>query len=168
MAKTIYLCGFMGCGKTTIGTKLSKMMGRNFVDMDDYIEKKYHLSIPEIFAQLGEQTFRQYETQAIRELSNQGNLVVATGGGAMTIEQNGILAKQNGIVLFLDAPFEACYQRIAGDSNRPNAHTRTKEELLKLYQSRYPLYQKNSNYTIDASDSPLMIANRILQMCNPR
>lgn len=84
----------------------------------------------------------------------------------MTIEQNGTLAKQNGIVLFLDAPFEDCYHRIAGDSNRPNAHSRTKEELLELYQTRYPLYQKNSSYTIDASDSPLMIANRILQLYN--
>lgn len=166
MAKTIYLCGFMGCGKTTIGVKLSKMMGRSFVDMDDYIEKKHHLTIPEIFAQVGEQTFRQYETEAIQELSHQGNLVVATGGGAMTIERNGTLAKQNGIVLFLDAPFEDCYHRIAGDSNRPNAHSRTKKELLELYQARYPLYQKNSSYTVDASDSPLMIANRILQLYN--
>ena len=69
---TIFLCGFMGCGKSTIGEKLAQKLNCNFIDMDDYIEQKANMTIPEIFEQFGEPHFRDLETQAVKELSTSG------------------------------------------------------------------------------------------------
>ena len=84
----IVLCGFMGCGKTTVGKKLSKRLGVPFVDMDHYIEQKAGRKVSEIFAQLGEQAFRDMEYECAKELSKSGGTVIATGGGALTFERN--------------------------------------------------------------------------------
>ncbi|MBQ7046698.1 MAG: shikimate kinase, partial [Oscillospiraceae bacterium] len=138
---TVFLCGFMGCGKTTVGKKLAEIRGCAYCDMDELIVQKAGMSIPEIFEKYGEPHFRQMETELIRELGNFGG-VVSCGGGAMLSDVNGTIARENGVVVFLDTPFKSCYYRIAGDKNRPIAASRTRAELEELFNERYPKYKK--------------------------
>ncbi|MDD2363161.1 MAG: shikimate kinase, partial [Oscillospiraceae bacterium] len=86
--RNIILCGFMGCGKSTVGRRLAELTDRRFIDMDDWIVKKAGISINEIFSRLGEDEFRRYETDACNILSAQQGLVIAAGGGALTFAKN--------------------------------------------------------------------------------
>ena len=159
----IFLCGFMGCGKTTIGKTLSRLLGCGYCDMDELIVKKAGMSIPEIFEKKGEPYFRNMETELIKELGNFKGLV-SCGGGAMLSDVNGKLAAENGCVLFLDTPFETCYKRIAGDKNRPVAASRTREQLRELYNERYPKYLKNSGYSVNCEGTPFEISGNISKL----
>ncbi|MBR4319826.1 MAG: shikimate kinase [Oscillospiraceae bacterium] len=157
---TIFLCGFMGCGKSTIGEKLAQKLNCHFIDMDNYIEQKAGLRIPEIFEQFGEPHFRDLETQAVKELSGQEG-VIACGGGAMLREVNAQIAREHGVVVLLDVPFRTCYYRIA-DSDRPIVKKNSRQQLEELYQKRAVIYQQHADYQIDASHSPTAAVSEIL------
>lgn len=157
---TVFLCGFMGCGKSTVGKELAALMGKPFTDMDSYIEKKAGMSIPEIFAEKGEKAFRTMETSAVKELAA-SDKVVACGGGAMLKSENAEAAAAGGIVVYLDADFETCYKRISGDKNRPIVMANTKESLEGIYNDRKALYTANSQISIKAEGTPAQIAERI-------
>ncbi len=143
----IFLCGFMGCGKSTVGKILARMLKTECLDLDDYIEQKEGMTIPEIFEKYGEPYFRAAETQALKELSSQMK-VVATGGGALLSEENAAVAKAAGLVVFIDTPFEVCYERIKDDPHRPIAASSTREQLFERFSQRRPLYQAHSNCII--------------------
>lgn len=148
--KTIYLCGFMGCGKTTVGKALAKKLGVAFYDLDSFIEEKSGMTIPEIFEKYGEAHFRELESSAISDFRDRSG-VIATGGGALLSERNADIANTLGITVFIDTPFEICYDRIKGDKNRPIAFNSTKEQLFSRYSERYPLYKAHSAKTVDGS-----------------
>lgn len=162
--KNIYLCGFMGCGKTTVGKELAKMLGYRFVDMDDLIVRRTGRTIPQIFEESGEAAFRRYETQLLEEYNNRSSNIVSTGGGALVNPKNVEIASKNGLIFFLDANFELCYQRIHLDKNRPNAASRTKQELYELYELRRPLYLSASTHQVDADNSPIEVAKNIISL----
>lgn len=159
--KPVFLCGFMGCGKTTIGKRLAKLLGCDFTDMDDYIEKLEGRTIPEIFSQSGEEYFRDVETKVIKSFAEKSG-VIATGGGALLRDENGKAAKEIGTVVFIDVKFNTCYMRIKDDKNRPIAASSTKEELLKRYNERKPKYLKNSTLTVNGNHGALTVAKDIL------
>ncbi len=159
---TIFLCGFMGCGKSTVGAKLAKHLDCPFVDMDTYIEEQAGMTIPEIFAQHGEPHFRDLETEAIRALASRDG-VIACGGGAMLREENAQIAAAHGSVVYLDVPFHVCYRRIA-DSDRPIVRRSTREELQALYDKRRIIYQKHSTHTADAAKTPAAAMHAILEV----
>ncbi|MDE6087806.1 MAG: shikimate kinase [Oscillospiraceae bacterium] len=148
---TIFLCGFMGCGKSTIGFRLARKLNLNFVDMDSYIEQQTGMKIPEIFEKQGESHFRDLETQAVRELSGRDG-VIACGGGAMLREINAEIARKSGFVVLLDVPFRTCYFRIA-DSDRPIVKRSTRQQLNQLYDERYNIYETHCTHKVDASRS---------------
>ncbi len=160
--KAVYLCGFMGCGKSTIGKILARRSGCGFVDMDDYIVEREGMTIPQIFADKGEQYFRDTETAVIRELAEK-NAVIACGGGAMLKKENSEIAAENGVVVYIDIPFEVCYERISGDANRPLVVNNSKEQLEEIYNSRIPVYKENSTVTVDGIGSAEEIAARITE-----
>lgn len=160
---TVFLCGFMGCGKSTVGRILANLLGINFVDMDKYIEDKENMTIAEIFEQKGEQYFRMLETKAIEELS-QNQMIIACGGGAMLNDKNAEIANKNGMVVFLDVPFKTCYKRISGDSKRPLVINNTVEQLEDLYNKRYPIYKANSSLSVYADKTPNQIADDIFKL----
>ncbi|WP_295211898.1 shikimate kinase [Ruminococcus sp.] len=161
--RPIFLCGFMGCGKSTVGKILAKRMGCECIDLDKYIEDEAGMSIPEIFEKQGEAHFRQLETEALAAFADIGG-VVATGGGALLSEENCEVAKRSGMVVFIDTYFATCYDRIKDDPNRPIAYNSTKEQLLERYNYRRPLYEAHSHYTISGGYPPLVIAAKIQKL----
>lgn len=160
--KTIFLCGFMGCGKSSAGKLLAEKIGCGFYDMDEYITEKEKMEIPQIFAEKGERYFRETETEAIRELAGKQG-VVACGGGAMLKKENAEIASENGKVFYIEVPFDVCYSRIKGDTNRPIVMNNTREELEFIYESRVPVYRENSGVTVSGDGTPEDIAERIFQ-----
>ncbi|GHU53136.1 shikimate kinase [Clostridia bacterium] len=158
--KNIYLTGFMGCGKTTIGKTLAKQIGKGFLDLDRHISAMEQREIPEIFSTDGEEKFRELESIYLGEVSEKQNLVVALGGGTILNPFNADLCKSTGLVIFLKLDFETTYERIK-DSTRPLVQNNTKEQLEKFFNGRFPIYDKNSNFSIDADDSPFQIIKEI-------
>ncbi len=141
--KNVALCGFMGSGKTAIGRELSNILGFDFMDMDEQIEKEAGLKIPEIFSRYGEAFFRNLEKKACTDLSAKSGYVISTGGGAVADAHNMEVIKKSARVVFIDTPFEVCMERIRRDINRPMASSRTDEELRALYDSRRESYEKS-------------------------
>jgi shikimate kinase len=98
----IFICGFMGCGKTTQGKKLAKLMGYFFIDLDEYIANKFDKNITELFKELGETEFRMIESNALSECINDNQkTIIATGGGTPCFNNNMDVMKQNGKVIYL-------------------------------------------------------------------
>ena len=163
--KPIFLCGFMGCGKSTVGKRLACALKVSFIDMDDYIEKKEGRSISEIFETDGEEYFRNLETETLKRFRYK-NAVIATGGGALLREENGLAAKKFGIPIFIDTKFSVCYRRIKGDKNRPLAYNSKREELKKLFDKRKKLYKKNSVITVSGGASVYSVVKDIIKEIN--
>lgn len=143
--RNIVMIGMPGCGKTTIGRILAHRLGRNFIDMDEYIEKQQGCTIGQLFRQ-GEQHFRKLEAEAAKALEDVKASVITTGGGIVKNTSNMESLRKNGIIIFLDRSIED----IAGDvdtSTRPLLAEGT-AQLAKLYTERYDLYRKYSDYTV--------------------
>ncbi len=157
----LYLCGFMGCGKTTVGKKLAEIMGYDFIDLDEYIEKKAGMKISEIFAEYGEDFFRDKENDALKEITGE-KIVVSTGGGAMTFKRNADVASSKGKIVFIDTPFEDCYRRIKNDPNRPKVTANSYNELINLFEKRKPHYNSSSDFAVNGHKSVMEIVNNIL------
>ncbi|WP_226667464.1 shikimate kinase [Metabacillus litoralis] len=138
--KAIYLTGFMGVGKTTIGEELAKQLQLPVIDTDLQIEKKLNKSIREIFEQHGEQYFRDQETRILKELPTT-NTIITTGGGIVINPENRKWMKKNGQVVLLHADIDTIYERVHADLNRPIASKKNKAELTDLYQSRVEFYK---------------------------
>ena len=144
--RSIYLCGFMGCGKSHIGRLLAEQKGMPFADLDSYIVEKEGRSIPEIFEQSGEPYFRQLEAECLTELDS--GYVVATGGGTLINGGTAEFANAHGVTVFLDAEFELCYGRIKNDSNRPLVVNNTEEQLREIFEKRREIYRAHSRFTV--------------------
>jgi shikimate kinase len=160
----IYLAGFMGCGKTTIGRLLAYELGWNFVDLDEVIEAAEGCPISDIFESRGEPEFRSIETAAIEkqvlEVQCGRARVVALGGGAFAQPENLPVLASGGIVVWLDAPFEMIERRVAGDSLRPLA--KDPEKFRALYDSRREAYSKADFRVEVAGDDPAATVAKIL------
>jgi len=153
--KTICLYGFMGCGKSYIGRKIAQELDLSFIDLDDCIG-----NIPEIFAKCGEKRFRELEFNALRE--NRAD-IISLGVGALTNPDAAAFARENAVVIFIDTPFYVCYERIKNDKNRPLAASKTKEELLALYNSRSEHYKNAADYIIKGEEECLSIMRKLKQ-----
>lgn len=158
---TIFLCGFMGCGKTTVGEILAKKLGLPLIDTDAYLVEQAGKSIPEIFAQDGEPFFRQMEAQAIRTLCTR-EAVISCGGGAMLNPESAGYAREHGAVVLLDESFANCYERIKEDTNRPIVQRSTPQELEELFHQRAKIYAAHASHCIPGGGSPMEMADRII------
>lgn len=158
---TLFLCGFMGCGKSALGRALSKRLEFPLIDTDEYIVKTQGMSIPEIFEKYGEPYFREVEAKAIADLSQQ-EAVISCGGGAILNDKTAKIARENGIVVLLDQSFDVCYSRIKDDKNRPLVQKNTKEQLREIYNARDSVYRKNSTIVVKAGNTPEESAERVI------
>lgn len=118
--RQIYLIGYMGCGKTTVGIELAKLLGYRFIDLDQQIEMHENCTIAEIFAKRGEEFFRNIESIVLQEIAKiNENCVVATGGGVPCNDNNMALMNLRGITIFLRASLQTLLKRLANDRQRP-------------------------------------------------
>lgn len=108
----VYLTGFMGSGKTTVGKAVSRLIGYNFYDLDDLIASKAGITVQEIFSTLGEGAFRVKETECLRATSHLERAIVALGGGALTNESNLQFVRDHGIVVYLRVPVSEIVRRL--------------------------------------------------------
>lgn len=154
--ENIILIGMPGSGKTTVGMLLAEKTGHTFVDADDEIVKAAGKSIPEIFAQDGEDAFRALETQVLRQLGKKPGQIIATGGGCVTRAENYDLLHQNGKVFCL----ERVLDRLATDG-RPLSQATKLEEM---YRQRKPLYEHFADYHVSNNGSAEETANAILTL----
>ena len=153
----------MGCGKSTIGNLLSKKTGMSFIDLDSYVEQKENKTVAEIFADNGEDYFRQLERDASKELSQKKSLVIATGGGTLTFQENVDAFKTSGKIVLLDVPVEVVSERLQGDTTRPLLNRPDKEQAMReLYEKRMPLYQNAADIIVNAANSPLQVCMEIM------
>lgn len=157
----LYLCGFMGCGKTTIGQAFAKKQGRKYLDLDQLLVQRQGRTIPEIFAQDGEEGFRAIEQETLRSTQEYKGAVISTGGGILTKRENGAICNKLGVLVFLDLPFDLCYQRIQGDTNRPLVMQNTKEQLEELFNRRRTVYLAESGLVLDATGTVQEIVARL-------
>ncbi|MDD3570082.1 MAG: shikimate kinase [Lachnospiraceae bacterium] len=148
--KNIVLIGFMGCGKTTLGKKLSIKLKYSFMDTDRYIERKEGMSISQIFEEKGESYFRDLEKNTVEILSKEVGNIIATGGGIIKNEQNMHMLKETGIIVYLKATPEHIFRNIANDDTRPLLQGEDKLEKIRiLMEERRELYEKYADVTVD-------------------
>ena len=152
--KNIVLIGMPGCGKSTIGTLLAEKLGRTLADVDEKIISLAGKSIPDIFAQDGEPTFRDWETQALTELGKQSGLVIATGGGCVTQKRNYPLLHQNGYLVWLERDCS-----VLPTDGRPLSQA---NDLGKMYAARKPLYEAFADIRVENTGTPAETVQKIL------
>ena len=145
----IFLVGFMGAGKTTVGRELAAHLGYDFYDLDEVIAAQTGKSVQEIFADLGEDEFRKLESKAIQTCGDFVRAVVALGGGAYVSEKNRTVLRGIGKTVWLDCPLEVCLQRIRGDRSRPLLGNT--DQMQSLLAQRAESYAE-ADYTIRAGD----------------
>ncbi len=160
--KNIFLCGFMGVGKTYKGKRLARNLQIPFIDLDEEIVKRENMRIPEIFSKYGEGGFRDIETRVLNEVCCENKVsVISTGGGVFTRAENADIMRSHGQICYLNADFELCYRRIHGDQNRPIASEKSKSELKELFNVRHMIYSKNSDFLVDANKSSTHVVEQI-------
>jgi len=165
--KNIILCGFMGCGKTTVGHLLANRTERIFVDMDSYIETHQQMTIRQIFNDFGETYFRDLETKAAMELSQKSDLIIAAGGGTLTIQRNVDILKANGVIVMLDTPLAAIKERLKGDTTRPLLQSDDRNAVIEeLYQKRIAAYQNAADIIIPAGAPAQAVVGLIVKSIN--
>jgi shikimate kinase len=161
--KNIILTGFMGTGKTAVGKELAQLLDMKLIDVDTEIEKTEKTTINEIFRQSGEQRFRDKETDMIKAVSRNKNVIISTGGGAVMKKENVDILRENGVIICLTATPETILQRTSPNSNRPLLLVENPFKKIKeLLDFRKPYYEK-ADILIDTDDkNPLQIAREII------
>lgn len=147
--KPIFLIGYMGCGKSTLGRNVARMTGLQFVDLDNFIETRFHSSVREIFASRGEQGFRELERMMLREISEFQDVIVACGGGTPCFFDNMDIMNASGTTVFLNASLPKLHTRLMrGRHKRPliagmNAD-QLREFIVTALERRMPFYSQAS------------------------
>ncbi len=164
--RNVILVGPMGVGKTTVGRALARINGMSFVDSDLALEQRTGVSVSTIFDIEGEEGFRQRESELLKELARTGNSVIATGGGAVIVEENRKTLRSAGVVVYLSAPVQKLLKRTRNSRNRPLLQTHNPEQVLTdLMRVRDPLYRDVADLTVNVDDrSAQLIGRRIHEM----
>lgn len=157
----IYLIGYMGCGKSTLGRRLSEHLNLQFVDMDHYIEMRNHKTIPQIFAEEGEAEFRNKERKALEELSEFTDIIIATGGGAPCFFDNIDVMNKSGKTIYINIDPSILAERLLkSKTERPLIKGKSKEELVtfidETLKKRNEFYKK-AEFEITQPDIDLKV-----------
>ena len=146
----IFLIGFMGTGKSTVASYYSKMYGTKIVEMDELLASRVGMSIKEIFAEKGEEYFRNLETEFLKGLGSQSDRIVSCGGGAVLRKENVKLMKEQGSVVWLTASAGEVLKRVKDDEERPLLKGRKNIEAIReLMEERYPRYEAAADIVVD-------------------
>ena len=163
--KNIYIAGFMGTGKSTVGKIIAKKLNKKFVEMDELIEERESEKINNIFAKKGETYFRTLENKLFREISFETGLVVSCGGGLVCNGENLDLAKKTGTVISLMASPLSIYERTKNNKDRPLLNgDKPLDKIKELLDKRLCFYNK-AHYLIDTEGvSPKKISEKIINL----
>jgi shikimate kinase len=158
----IFVVGFMGAGKSTVGRALAHRLGWTYVDLDEEIEAAERAAISDIFSSRGEAEFRRIETDTLRRrLESSEPAVLALGGGAFTIPANRDLLRNRGVTIWLDCPFDTVQRRVAQSTHRPLA--RDPIAFAALYDTRRESYRQADLRIPIESDDPEQTVDAILE-----
>lgn len=154
MKDNIILIGFMGCGKTSVGVRLSYQMRRTMIDTDKWIENKQKMTISDIFGTYGEEAFRRMETECLKELIQTAERqIISVGGGLPVREENHRLLKELGKVVYLKVMPETVYLRLKEDTSRPLLQVEDPlKQICALMQKRAPVYEACADVVIEVSE----------------
>ena len=145
----LLLCGMMGCGKTTVGKEVARLMDREWADTDDEIVK-IHGEIKDIFSRFGEKYFRGIETQILQTLLQKNNLVLSAGGGLVLQSENAAPLKEKANIVYLRAKADTLVERLRNDLSRPLLQgTALSEKVQTLLKERAPTYESVADFTVD-------------------
>ena len=147
--KNLVLIGMMGSAKTTTGKLISKKLNMPFFDCDEVYESLYKEKVSQTFERAGESEFRTREKEIVKLLSQSDGAVIACGGGVVLDEENMSMLKSNGVIVCLTATAEAIYERVSRNDRRPLVKEGGIEKVKEIMQTRYPLYNKYADFTID-------------------
>jgi shikimate kinase len=167
----VYLAGFMGSGKSTVGPLVAQQLGVDFVDLDDIIEAHAGRSIPSIFAEQGEAAFRQMETDALRATADRSEAVIALGGGTIVDDANRAFAQSHGLLIYLEVSTTTILERVAeGAAHRPLLQDKTgtplspdqmRARIERMLAARRPAYEAVP-VTVDAAQPPDVVAQAVV------
>jgi shikimate kinase len=147
--ENIFLIGFMGAGKSTIARELQKLTGGKLVEMDARIVEEQGMSINDIFAQFGEEHFRELESSLILTIGDEGNTIVSCGGGVVVRPQNIEYMHKSGKIVYLKTSPETIYERVRYSTERPILNGNMNVEYIaSLMEKRRPLYEGAADITI--------------------
>ena len=154
--KLIFLCGFMGCGKTTQGKKLAKALGYHFIDLDEYTANKYDKEITDIFQEFGEDEFRKIETTSLTEcITDNMKTVIALGGGTPCFNHNMDLLKKSGTVVYLKMSADDLYKRLFKETaKRPLVANKETDELyvyIKDLLAKREVFYNQATISVDGN-----------------
>ena len=160
--KPIFLIGFMGSGKSTVGKALQNILDWDFVDTDALFEAEEKFNISDYFARFGEIRFRKEEHMYLKR-STQDNTIVSTGGGIVLRLDNVIWMQSHGTIVYLATSFEQIVKRLYGDMSRPLFQAEDMQATYKRFTSRLPLYESAANYVVQTDGlSPVEIADQLV------
>ena len=155
--ENIVLIGMPSSGKSTLGKLVANKLDRRFIDIDEEISKSIPMTIKDFILSFGEEEFRKRESEIVKEVSKLNSCVISTGGGVIKKEDNITYLKMNGKVIFIDRELD----RLTPTSSRPLSSSR--DDLIKLYEERYPLYSKYSDRVVKNDDSLEKVTERIIK-----
>ena len=158
----LYLVGFMGSGKSTVGKIIAYKTGYKFVDIDKLIEERENKTIPQIFKEYGESYFRQLEKHIIQEFTEKSGYIVSTGGGLGADIENMKKMKKSGTVVWLDVSLDEILKRTEKDSTERPLLKNPREKIEKLYKDRKKVYSMADIHIKAENKSPEEIAQEIL------
>jgi shikimate kinase len=169
----VFLVGYRGSGKTTVAAAIAERLGWTWIDADAHLERQQRRTIKQIFADEGEAAFRDLEAGILSQIATADRQIVALGGGVVLRDENRNRLKEHGKVVWLKAPAEVLFQRIAADATtaerRPNLTAQGGiEEIRTLLARREPLYTAVADLHVDADRPPAEIADTIIAKLNLR
>jgi shikimate kinase len=146
----IYLTGFMGAGKSTIGKILAQRIGYRFYDTDHLVMRGFGKPVSVIFEQNGEEAFRNAEILVLNELAQRSNVVVSTGGGTLVRDETFAIARESGLLIYLRAPVSDLYERVIfSPKDRPQVDVPEQESIFHEYFEQRRHYYERSDFTVD-------------------
>ncbi|BFK23658.1 shikimate kinase [Massilimicrobiota timonensis] len=157
----VVLIGMMGCGKTTIAKLLKDKLHKQWIDMDQYIENQYQMSISQMF-DISEDYFRERETACCLEIAKQKHCIISTGGGVIQRYENIEALKQSGYIIYIDRPIPLILEDV-DTSSRPLLKEGA-QKLYDLYQVRHPLYLQACDYHVDNDGTLEDVCHKIIDL----
>ena len=161
LAKPVFFVGFMVAGKTSTSRRLARQCGLATIDLDAYIERRERRAINQIFAEQGEQAFRDMETQVLDEFAHKGPMLVSCGGGIVLREENREILKNNGFVVYLQVTAEQAVERVGDVSTRPLF--KNLETARQTIAGRLPMYEDVASVSIDTVGKSINVVAQEIQ-----